>query len=70
MVETFKKFDGDLYILKQCYTRKAEAKDIAKAHRNRKYGNKARVVPFGRGSYCVYIYPSIVFGKLITDIVK
>lgn len=69
MVETFRKFDGKLYILKQCYTKKQEAKNIATEHRDREYRNKARVMPFGR-SYCVYVYPSIVFGKLITDIVK
>ena len=69
MVETFRKFDGKLYILNQCYRKKQEARNIAAKHRDREYGNKARVVPIG-GNYCIYVYPSIVFGKRITDIVK
>lgn len=69
MVETFRKFDGVLFKLKQCHSRRYDAKTMAESHRERERGNKARVVPFGR-SYCVYIHPVIIHGKLITDIVK
>ena len=55
--EAYRKISGERYHLEKMFTRNSEAKTFAEEYRNRRYGNRSRVLRL-EGNYHVYVRAS------------
>ena len=52
--EAYRKISGERYWLEKIFTTNSEAKSFAEEYRNKRYGNRARVLQL-EGNYHVYV---------------